>query len=114
VYRERSPIHALERLRAPMLLLQGLEDRVVPPNQAEMIVDALRARGIPHAALFFEGEGHGFRRAETKRAALEAMLSFTGQVLGFTPADPLPRLEIDGLPPGPVVRSGDDPAPGDP
>lgn len=114
VYRARSPIHALDRLRAPMLLLQGLEDRVVPPNQAEMIVDALRARGIPHAALFFEGEGHGFRRAETRRTALEAMLSFVGQVLGFTPADALPPLAIDGRPTGPVVPSGHEPAPGDP
>jgi dipeptidyl aminopeptidase/acylaminoacyl peptidase len=99
VYRARSPIHHLDRMAAPMLVLQGMEDRVVPPNQAEAMVAALAARGIPHAVRYFDGEGHGFRRAETKRAALEAKLSFLGQVLGFVPADDLPALRIEGIAP---------------
>ncbi len=82
-YRERSPIHHIERLERPVIVLQGLEDKVVPPEQAELIVAALAARGVPHAYLAFEGEGHGFRKAETIRRALEAELSFYAQVLGF-------------------------------
>jgi dipeptidyl aminopeptidase/acylaminoacyl peptidase len=94
LYRERSPIHAVDRLATPMLVLQGTEDDVVPPSQAEMIVEALRTRRIPHAYLSFEGEGHGFRRAETLVRAREAELSFYAQVLGFEPGDPVPRLPI--------------------
>jgi dipeptidyl aminopeptidase/acylaminoacyl peptidase len=93
-YRERSPIHSVDRLSTPMLVLQGTEDDVVPPSQAEMIVEALREREIPHAYLLFEGEGHGFRRAETLVRAREAELSFYAQVLGFEPGDPVPRLPI--------------------
>ncbi len=83
VYVERSPIHHVERFTRPLIVLQGAEDEVVPPNQSEMIVDALRARGTPVAYLLFEGEQHGFRRAENIRRALDAELSFYGQVLGF-------------------------------
>ena len=68
VWRERSPIHSLDRIRAPLLLLQGLDDRVVPPSQLDVMEAAFRARGLPYVALRFEGEGHGFRRAETRRA----------------------------------------------
>ncbi len=63
VYRERSPIHALDRIASPVLILQGADDKVVPPSQAEAIVEALVANGIPHGYLLFEGEGHGFRGA---------------------------------------------------
>jgi dipeptidyl aminopeptidase/acylaminoacyl peptidase len=98
VYRERSPIHFVDRIACPVILLQGLDDRVVPPNQAELMFEALRRRGIPVAYLPFEGEGHGFRRAENIRRSLEAELSFYGQVLGFTPADEIPRLSVDNLP----------------
>ena len=98
VYRERSPIHFVDRISCPVILLQGLDDRVVPPNQAELMFDALRRRGIPVAYLPFEGEGHGFRRAENIRRSLEAELSFYGQVLGFTPADDIPRLPVENLP----------------
>ena len=70
VFRERSPIHFLDRVRAPVLLFQGLDDRVVPPSQLDAMVEAFTARGLPHVAMTFEGEGHGFRRAETKRATL--------------------------------------------
>lgn len=82
VYRARSPIHHLDRLRAPVIVFQGSEDRVVPPNQAEALVAALAARGIPHEYHLFEGEGHGFRRAETIRTALSAELRFVGRILG--------------------------------
>lgn len=94
VYVERSPIHHTDRLAAPMIVLQGSEDQVVPPNQAEMLVAALRAKGVPHAYLLFAGEGHGFRRAENIIRALEAELSFYAQMLGFTPADPIEPVEI--------------------
>ena len=99
LYRERSPIHAVDRLSTPMLVLQGTEDDVVPPVQAEIIVAALRERAIPHAYLLFEGEGHGFRRAETLVRAREAELSFYAQVLGFEPGDHSPRLRIEFLDP---------------
>ncbi len=97
VYRERSPIHFTDRITTPMLVLQGTDDRVVPPSQSELIVAALRERGIPHAYLLYEGEGHGFRKAENIVGSLEAELSFYGQVLGFEPAGPVPRLHIDNL-----------------
>jgi dipeptidyl aminopeptidase/acylaminoacyl peptidase len=83
VYVERSPIHHVEGIDRPLIVLQGLEDEVVPPNQAEMIVDALRRRGVPVAYLTFEGEQHGFRQAANIRRALDAELSFYGQVFGF-------------------------------
>jgi dipeptidyl aminopeptidase/acylaminoacyl peptidase len=97
VYRERSPIHFVERLRAPVILFQGLEDEIVPPNQAEAMVAALEKNGIPHAYLAFEGEQHGFRRAETEIRCLEAELYFYGRILGFEPADVLEPVEIPGL-----------------
>jgi dipeptidyl aminopeptidase/acylaminoacyl peptidase len=81
-----------------MLVLQGADDMVVPPSQADLIVGALRERGVPHAYLLFEGEGHGFRKAETIVASVEAELSFYAQILGFEPADPIPRLGIEHLP----------------
>ena len=95
---ERSPVRHAELLSRPLLLLQGLEDAVVPPSQSEVVVEALEARGIPHAYLAFEGEQHGFRKAETIVRALEAELAFYGKILGFEPADDLPPLEIRHLP----------------
>ena len=93
-YRERSPIHSTELLSCPVIFFQGLDDKVVPPGQAEAMVAALARRGIPHAYVPFEGEGHGFRRAENIRAALEAELWFYGQVLGFETAAPIAPIEI--------------------
>jgi dipeptidyl aminopeptidase/acylaminoacyl peptidase len=87
VYDERSPLSHVDRLDRPVLLLQGLDDPVVPPAQAQVFLAALAGKGVPHAYLAFEGESHGFRRAETVAAALEAELSFYGQVLGFEPLD---------------------------
>jgi dipeptidyl aminopeptidase/acylaminoacyl peptidase len=97
LYRERSPIHFTDRITTPMLVLQGADDRVVPPSQSELIVAALRERGIPHAYLLYEGEGHGFRKAENIAGSLEAELSFYAQVLGFEPAGGIPRLAIVNL-----------------
>ncbi len=83
LYRERSPLTHVEKFSRPLIVLQGSEDAVVPPEQSEMIVDALRARGVPVAYLLFEGEQHGFRRAENIRRAVDAELSFYAQVFGF-------------------------------
>jgi dipeptidyl aminopeptidase/acylaminoacyl peptidase len=97
LYRERSPVHAAERLERPLLLLQGLDDRVVPSNQAEMMVEALDRKRIPYAYVAFEGEGHGFRKGESIRRAAEATLDFVSRIFGFEPADELEPLEIAHL-----------------
>ena len=97
VYRARSPLHHAGRLGCPIIFFQGLDDRVVPPNQAELMAEALDRQGLPVACLMFEGEGHGFRTAETIRRCLEAELSFYGRVFGFEPADALPPLDIRNL-----------------
>jgi dipeptidyl aminopeptidase/acylaminoacyl peptidase len=94
VYRERSPIHFADQLRAAVILFQGLQDEVVPPSQAETMVAALERNGVPHAYLAFEGEQHGFRRAETIVRSLEAELSFYAQIFGFEPADQIEPVEI--------------------
>jgi dipeptidyl aminopeptidase/acylaminoacyl peptidase len=83
LYIERSPIHHVDGFDRPLIVLQGLEDEVVPPNQARMIVDALRSKKVPVAYVTFEGEQHGFRQAANIRRALDAELSFYGQVFGF-------------------------------
>jgi dipeptidyl aminopeptidase/acylaminoacyl peptidase len=94
-YRARSPIHFVERLSCPIILFQGLEDKVVPPNQSELMAAAARANGLPVAYLTFAGEQHGFRKADTIVRSLEAELYFYGAVFGFTPADRLPPIHID-------------------
>jgi dipeptidyl aminopeptidase/acylaminoacyl peptidase len=95
-YRSRSPINVIDGISCPMLLLQGADDRVVPPAQAEIMVEALRRKELPHAYVLFEGEQHGFRKAESTQRALEAELSFYAQVLGFD-RDDVPRLKIENL-----------------
>ena len=80
-------MHFADQLERPLLLLQGLDDKVVLPSQAEMIVEVLERKGIPYAYIPFEGEGHGFRRQENVQRSIEATLSFVGQVFGFAPAD---------------------------
>lgn len=97
IYIERSPIHHVDRLESAMLLLQGLDDKVVPPNQAQTMADAVRGKGLPVAHIEFAGEGHGFRKSETIRAAVEAELSFYGQVFGFTPADDVTPVRVDNI-----------------
>jgi dipeptidyl aminopeptidase/acylaminoacyl peptidase len=109
-YRSRSPIHGFERIRVPVLVLQGLEDRVVVPAEAEAIVAALAANGVPYAYLAFEGEGHGFRGEAAIRRSLEAELSFLGQVFGFEPADPVEPVRLDGLDAWRAARGGAVPA----
>ncbi|GAB2740165.1 S9 family peptidase [Amycolatopsis magusensis] len=91
-YRDRSPINNTGTLAGPLLFLQGLDDQICPPEQADRFVASLRGTEIPHAYLTFDGEQHGFRKAETIIAALEAELAFYGQVFGFdtpgiTPVD---------------------------
>ena len=98
LYRARSPIHFVDRLSCALILLQGLEDKVVPPNQSEMMADAVRKKGLPVAYLTFEGEQHGFRKASTIIRSLEAELFFYGAVFGFAPADRIEPLHIDNLP----------------
>ena len=83
LWRERSPINHADKIRAPVIVLQGLEDKVVPPSQSEVIVAALARNGIRHAYITFEGEQHGFRKAENLRRAAEAELAFYAQVFGF-------------------------------
>ncbi|HSL56313.1 MAG TPA: prolyl oligopeptidase family serine peptidase [Acidimicrobiales bacterium] len=94
VYRARSPIHHVEQIDRPLIVFQGLDDEIVPPNQSEMIVEAVRANGVPVAYVPFEGEQHGFRQAPNIRRALEAELWFYGRVLGFTPADEIEPVEV--------------------
>lgn len=95
-YRQRSPIHHSEQLDCPVIFFQGLEDRVVPPSQAEAMVSALAQRDILHAYVAFEGEGHGFRRAENIQAALEGELFFYSKILGFS-VDIEPRgIQLEG------------------
>jgi dipeptidyl aminopeptidase/acylaminoacyl peptidase len=96
-YVERSPIHHLDRLSAPILLLQGTDDKVVLPKQAEMLAEGAHQKQLPVAMIMFEGEGHGFRKAETIKAATEAQMYFLGRILGFEPADRVPPIPIENL-----------------
>jgi dipeptidyl aminopeptidase/acylaminoacyl peptidase len=98
-YRRRSPIHGTDRLSCALILFQGLEDRVVPPDQSALMADAVRRKGLPVAYLTFAGEQHGFRRAETIARCLEAELGFYGVVFGFEPADTIEPVPIDNLGP---------------
>jgi dipeptidyl aminopeptidase/acylaminoacyl peptidase len=97
LYVARSPIHFTDRLSCPVIFFQGLEDKVVPPNQAEMMVDALRKKGLPVAYVAFEGEQHGFRRAENIKRSLDGELYFYAKVFGFELADQVEPVEIENL-----------------
>lgn len=97
-YRERSPIHHTEGIDCPVILLQGEQDRVVPPNQAELMAQAVRAKGLPVALLLFPGEGHGFRARESLVRAREAEEAFYGRVFGYPPHAELPALRIENMP----------------
>ena len=94
VYIARSPIHHVDGLSCPLILFQGTEDKVVPPNQAEMMYDAVKAKGLPVALILYEGEQHGFRKAENIRNVFESELAFFSTVFGITPADPMIPLEV--------------------
>jgi dipeptidyl aminopeptidase/acylaminoacyl peptidase len=97
VYVARSPIHYVDRLSSALILFQGLDDKVVPPNQSQMMADAVRRKGLPVAYIAYEGEQHGFRRAENIVRSLEAELYFYGRVFGFEPADRIEPVEIANL-----------------
>jgi dipeptidyl aminopeptidase/acylaminoacyl peptidase len=97
-YRERSPINHLDRLNEPVILLQGLEDKIVPPNQAELIFESLRERGVPVAYVPFPGEQHGFRKAASIVRAQEAELYFYSRIWDFSLSDPIEPVEIANLP----------------
>jgi dipeptidyl aminopeptidase/acylaminoacyl peptidase len=93
LYKSRSPIHYTEQLSCPIILFQGLEDKVVPPNQSEMIFEALKKKGVPVAYVPFEGEQHGFRKAENIKASLDGELYFYSRVFGFdTDVEPDERI----------------------
>jgi dipeptidyl aminopeptidase/acylaminoacyl peptidase len=96
-YRARSPINHVGALSCPIIFFQGLEDRVVPPDQARTMSGAVRDKGLPVALLMFEGEQHGFRRVAAIARCLEAELFFYGAVFGFTPAGVRPSLQIDNI-----------------
>jgi dipeptidyl aminopeptidase/acylaminoacyl peptidase len=97
LYFERSPLNFSERISCPVLILQGADDRIVPPAQAEQIVDALWEKRLPHAYLLFEGEDHGFRAAENIIRSFEGELSFYGQVFGFALADDIEPIKVEFL-----------------
>jgi dipeptidyl aminopeptidase/acylaminoacyl peptidase len=99
IYDSRSPLNHLDGFKVPLIVQQGADDPIVPPNQSERIVEALRARHVPVAYVLYPGESHGFRKPETIIHSLKAELSFFGQVFGFKPADQLPPLTIEGLAP---------------
>jgi dipeptidyl aminopeptidase/acylaminoacyl peptidase len=97
IYKARSPIHSADKLSCPIILFQGLDDKVVPPNQSEMMFEAARAKGLPVAYLAFAGEAHGFRRAETIKRALDGELYFYSRVFGFDLVEPVEPIEIENL-----------------
>jgi dipeptidyl aminopeptidase/acylaminoacyl peptidase len=97
LYKERSPVHFADRLSCPVILLQGLEDKVVPPSQAEVMIAALRAKRLPFAYVVFPTEGHGFREAANIRRSIEAELYFYSRIFGFTPADQIEPIQIENL-----------------
>lgn len=95
LYHDRSAINFTDQLSCPMIILQGIEDKIVPPSQAEIMAGALREKGIPFSLMMFEGEQHGFRQSKNIKASLEGELYFYGRVMGFTPAGDLPEVEIE-------------------
>ncbi|MBK7895067.1 MAG: S9 family peptidase [Candidatus Promineifilaceae bacterium] len=97
LYEERSPIHYTNQINCPLILFQGLEDKVVPPNQAEKMFEAVKAKGIPVAYVAFPGEQHGFRSAENIKRTLDGELYFYGKIFTFALADPVKPVEIENL-----------------
>jgi len=97
LYRERSPIRSIDQLKAPLILFQGLEDKIVPPNQSEMIFEAAKRQGVPVSYIAYPGEQHGFRRAEHIKRTFEAEASFYSQIFGFALADPVEPVPIENL-----------------
>ncbi len=98
LYRERSAINSTDQLSCPIILFQGLDDKVVPPNQAELMVEAMREKGLPYAYVAYEGEGHGFRKAENIKRTLDGELYFYSRIFGFALAAPVEPVRIENLP----------------
>ncbi len=98
LYYERSPIHFTDRFSCPVIFFQGLDDKIVLPNQAEVMVEALKKKGLPVAYIAFPGEQHGFRRAENIKRSLESELYFYSRIFGFPLAEPVEPVAIDNLP----------------
>lgn len=97
IYHERSPIHFTERLNCPVIFFQGLQDKVVPPNQAEMMFEAIKKKGLPVAYIVFEEESHGFRISENIKRALDSEFYFYSRIFGYEPAEPIEPIEIVNL-----------------
>ncbi|MCY0896592.1 MAG: prolyl oligopeptidase family serine peptidase, partial [Alicyclobacillaceae bacterium] len=97
VYYQRSPIHFTDQLSCPVIFFQGLDDKIVPPNQAELMVEALRNKKLPVAYVAYEGEGHGFRMAQNIKHALDSEFYFYGKIFGYTPADPIEPVTVENL-----------------
>ena len=97
IYQQRSPINFSERLACPMIFFQGLENRVVPPNQTEAMVTALRTKGVPVAYVAFEGEEHGFRKAANIKRSLSAELYFYSRIFNFEIAQPVEPVVIENF-----------------
>ena len=95
IYKQRSPIHHIEQLSTPMVILQGSEDPIVPPNQAHLMTKKLKENDIPHALIEFSDEGHGFRKAPNITKAIESELAFFAQIFNFEPFDDLPKICIE-------------------
>lgn len=97
IYQQRSPINSIEKLSCPVIFFQGLEDKVVPPNQTEMMVSAMQKKGLPVAYVAFEGEQHGFRKAENIKRCLDGEFYFYSRIFGFSPAETIAPIPIDNL-----------------
>ena len=97
VYVERSPLTHVDNLNCPLIVFQGLEDKIVPPKQSELIVDALKRKGLPVAYVAFEGEQHGFRQAKNIQRSLEGEMYFYSQVFDFALADRVEPVEIENF-----------------
>src|SRR4029434_894651 len=97
LYYERSPVNFVDNISVPLIVFQGLEDEIVPPSQSETIVEALQRKGLPHAYLAFEGEQHGFRKADSIIRCAEAELYFYGRIFGFAPADEIEPVLIENM-----------------
>ncbi len=97
IYYERSPINFTDRVSCPVILFQGLEDKVVPPDQSSKFYEAVKRKGLPTAYIAFEGEQHGFRKAENLKRSIEAELYFYSRLFGFEPADPIEPVKIENI-----------------
>ena len=97
LYRQRSPIHYINQISCPVILFQGLEDKIVPPSQAEIMVQALKAKKLPYAYIAFEGEQHGFRKAENIQRSAEAELYFYSRIFGFELGEPVDPVDIKNM-----------------